>query len=556
MGCRDFETSLLSTNFSLEIPKSQTLEVQTVMSRLEEIKRRRTFAIISHPDAGKTTLTEKLLLFGGAIQTAGAVKSNKIKRHATSDFMEIEKQRGISVATSVMGFDYRGLQINILDTPGHQDFAEDTFRTLTAADSVIVVIDVAKGVEIQTEKLVKVCRMRKTPIIVFINKLDRDGLDGFDLLDELEQKLGLTTCPLSWPVGMGPEFKGIYNEYKKNLILFSPHGKQSTEDVIEITDLTDPILDENVGKKLADSLREETTLIDEVYPKLDIDAYLKGDLSPVFFGSAINNFGVKEMLDCFVEIAPSPTERETEERIVRPEEENFSGFVFKIHANIDPRHRDRIAFLRVCSGQFERNTYYQNIRLDKKMRFSNPTAFMASKKSVVDVAYPGDIVGLYDSGNFKIGDTLTEGEELQFIGIPSFSPELFRYVNNDDPMKTKQLNKGLAQLTDEGVAQLFTRTASNRKIVGTVGALQYEVIQYRLKNEYGASCSYEPLNMHKACWIDSEDKAKLNEFVKRQIRLMAKDKEGRDVFLAESKFSLQMIRDQNPEIDFYFTSEF
>ena len=522
----------------------------------EELKRRRTFAIISHPDAGKTTLTEKLLLFGGAIQTAGAVKSNKIKKHATSDFMEIERQRGISVATSVMGFVYRDLQINILDTPGHQDFAEDTYRTLTAADSVIVVIDVAKGVETQTEKLVKVCRMRKTPVIVFINKLDRDGKDGMALMDEIEQKLKLNVRPLSWNIGMGPEFKGIYDMYSQKLRLFSAHGQQEEEDTLEITDLTDPRLDENVGKKLGDELREEVDLVTAVYPEFSVEEYLKGDLSPVFFGSAINNFGVKELLDCFVEIAPSPTPRTSEERVVQPDEDKFSGFVFKIHANIDPRHRDRIAFLRICSGLFERNKYYENTRLNKRVRFSNPTAFMASKKSVIDEAYPGDIVGLYDSGNFKIGDTLTEGEDLHFKGIPSFSPEMFQYIDNADPLKSKQLNKGVSQLMEEGLAQLFFRTSNNRKIIGTVGALQYDVIKYRLEHEYGAKCSYEPLNLYKACWITSDDKSKLNDFVSRQKRLMAKDKEDRDVFLAESAYSLQMIQNQNPEIEFHFTSEF
>ena len=380
------------------------------MGLLDEIKKRKTFGIVSHPDAGKTTLTEKLLLFGGAIQTAGAVKSNKIKKHATSDFMDIERQRGISVATSVMAFEYAGKKINILDTPGHKDFAEDTFRTLTAVDSVIVVIDVAKGVETQTEKLVEVCRMRKTPIMVFINKLDREGKDGFDLLDELETKLGLTVTPQSWPVGMGQRFQGVYSMYEQKLKLFSAHGKQSEEDTIVITDLSDPVLDEKVGSDAADELREETNTISEIYPDLDIDAYLKGDLSPVFFGSAINNFGVKELLDCFVHIAPNPLPRTTEERTIDPEEDKFSGFVFKIHANIDPKHRDRIAFLRICSGIFERNTNYQHVRLERKMKFSNPTSFMAEKKSVVEEAFPGDIVGLYDSGNFKIGDALTEVE--------------------------------------------------------------------------------------------------------------------------------------------------
>jgi len=526
------------------------------MNRLEEIKRRRTFGIISHPDAGKTTLTEKLLLFGGAIQIAGAVKSNKIKRTATSDFMEIEKQRGISVATSVMAFDYRERDINILDTPGHQDFAEDTYRTLTAVDSAIVVIDVAKGVEPQTEKLVAVCRRRNTPIIVFINKLDREGLDGFDLLDEIETKLGLKVVPLSWPIGMGQRFQGVYNMYEKKLNLFSPHGKQSEEDTIVLQDIQSKELDKLVGERPANELREDLHVVETVYPVFDKEAYLNGEVSPVFFGSAINNFGVKELLDCFVEIAPSPLSRETEERIVTPEEEKFTGFIFKIHANMDPNHRDRIAFLRICSGLFQRNTNYLHIRNNKKMKFSNPTAFMADKKSVVDEAYPGDIVGLYDSGNFKIGDTLTEGEILHFKGIPSFSPEQFRYVVNKDPLKTKQLDKGLIQLMDEGVVQLFTKLDNGRKIIGTVGALQFDVLQYRLKHEYGASCEYEPLNLHKACWITCSDQKELNEFMIRRKQDLAKDKDGYTVFLAQSAWALKMAQENHPKVQFHFTSEF
>jgi peptide chain release factor 3 len=526
------------------------------MGLLDEIKKRKTFGIVSHPDAGKTTLTEKLLLFGGAIQTAGAVKSNKIKKHATSDFMDIERQRGISVATSVMAFEYAGKKINILDTPGHKDFAEDTFRTLTAVDSVIVVIDVAKGVETQTEKLVEVCRMRKTPIMVFINKLDREGKDGFDLLDELETKLGLTVTPQSWPVGMGQRFQGVYSMYEQKLKLFSAHGKQSEEDTIVITDLSDPVLDEKVGSDAADELREETNTISEIYPDLDIDAYLKGDLSPVFFGSAINNFGVKELLDCFVHIAPNPLPRTTEERTIDPEEDKFSGFVFKIHANIDPKHRDRIAFLRICSGIFERNTNYQHVRLERKMKFSNPTSFMAEKKSVVEEAFPGDIVGLYDSGNFKIGDALTEGEILHFKGIPSFSPEQFRYIDNANPLKSKQLNKGILQLMDEGVAQLFVKEDTNRKIIGTVGALQFDVIQYRLEHEYGASCSYEPINIHKAAWVECDDNAVLKEFMSRRKNNLARDKDGKLVFLADSAWILKTVQENHPEVEFHFTSEF
>lgn len=525
------------------------------MGFLEEIGRRRTFGIISHPDAGKTTLTEKLLLFGGAIQSAGAVKSNKIKKSATSDFMEIERQRGISVATSVMAFDYRGKKINILDTPGHQDFQEDTFRTLTAVDSVIVVIDVAKGVEPQTEKLVKVCRMRDTPIIVFINKLDREGKDGFELLDDLEQKLDLLVRPLSWPVGMGQDFQGVYNLYEKKLVLFNPHGKQ-TGDVFEIKDLSSEELDKEVGERAAKTLREEVKMINEIYPDFEKEDYLEGLLSPVFFGSAINNFGVKELLDCFVDIAPTPLPRVTEERQINPEEDKFSGFVFKIHANMDPRHRDRIAFLRICSGTFHRNTNYYHVRQDRKMKFSNPTSFMAEKKSIVEKAFPGDVIGLYDSGNFKIGDSLTEGEALHFKGIPSFSPEQFRSVINKDPMKSKQLAKGLSQLMDEGVAQLFFRPFNNQQIIGTVGALQFDVIQYRLKHEYGASCAYEPVNLHKACWVECDDDVEFKAFMNRRKRDMATDKDGNNVFLAESAWTLQMAQENFPKVKFHFTSEF
>lgn len=525
------------------------------MSFQKEIDKRRTFAVIAHPDAGKTTLTEKLLLFGGAIQIAGAVKSNKIKRHATSDFMEIEKQRGISVATSVMAFEYQNLKINILDTPGHQDFAEDTYRTLTAVDSVIVVIDVAKGVESQTEKLVKVCKMRKTPIIVFVNKMDREGKDGFDLLDEIEQKLELKVRPLSWPVGMGQRFQGVYNIFEENLILFRPHGKQTEEDVIQISDLSDELLDQMVGENAANELREEIEMINAVYPKFEASAYQSGDLSPVFFGSAINNFGVREMLDCFIQIAPSPLPRPTEERQVSPLEDKFSGFVFKIHANMDPKHRDRIAFMRVCSGRFERNTNYLHVRKGKQMKFSNPTAFMAAKKSILEEAFPGDIVGLYDSGNFKIGDTLTEGEALHFKGIPNFSPEQFRIVHNADPMKSKQLNKGLDQLMDEGVAQLFTREMDNRQIIGTVGALQFDVIQYRLKHEYGASVDYESMNLYKACWVSCEDEAAFEDFKKKRRRDLAVDHHGALVFLAESAWMLKMAQENHPKVNFHFTSE-
>lgn len=528
------------------------------MSFRKEINRRRTFGIISHPDAGKTTLTEKLLLFGGAIQEAGAVKSNKIKKGATSDFMEIERQRGISVATSVLAFEYNGVKINILDTPGHKDFAEDTFRTLTAVDSVIVVIDVAKGVEEQTEKLVEVCRMRNIPMIVFINKLDREGKDAFDLLDEVEQKLGLRVTPLSFPIGMGYDFKGIYNIWEKNINLFKGESKQHINETIEISDLNSKELDQLVGNKPAQTLRDELELVEGIYPEFDKDSYLKGSLQPVFFGSALNNFGVRELLDCFIEIAPKPRAKQSEERLVQPDEEQFSGFVFKIHANMDPNHRNRLAFVKIVSGEFKRNTPYLHVRHNKKLKFSSPNAFFAEKKEIVDISYPGDIVGLQDSGNFKIGDTLTEGEVLNYKGIPSFSPEHFRYINNADPMKAKQLYKGIDQLMNEGVAQLFTLDYNGRKVIGTVGALQYEVIQYRLEHEYGAKCTYENLNVHKACWVytDNEKSEEFKDFLRVKQRYLAIDKQNQLVFLADSMFTLQMTQQKYPSITFHMTSEF
>lgn len=525
------------------------------MGYKEEIARRRTFGIVSHPDAGKTTLTEKLLLFGGAIHVAGAVKSNKIKKTATSDFMEIERQRGISVATSVMGFEYKDTKINILDTPGHQDFAEDTFRTLTACDSVIIVIDAAKGVETQTRKLMQVCRMRKTPVIVFINKLDRPAHDPFDLLDEIEKELQIKVNPLSWPIGSGDTFKGVYNIYREGLYLFNPSG-QTLPEGIEIKDLHSDELIGHIGERDARSLCENLDLIKGVYPELNREDYLKAEVAPVFFGSALNNFGIKELLDCFIELAPSPLPRETEERTIQPEEEKFTGFVFKIHANMDPNHRDRIAFVKICSGIFKRNTNYLHVRNGKVLKFSTPTAFMASKKSIIDEAYPGDIIGLHDTGTFKIGDTLTEGEKLHFKGIPSFSPELFKYIENADPMKSKQLAKGIDQLMDEGVAQLFVNQFNGRKIIGTVGALQFEVIEYRLLHEYGASCRWEGINLHKACWIEALDPNELVDFKKHKAQYMAKDKQGRDVFLADSQYMLQMAQDNYKKLIFHFTSEF
>jgi peptide chain release factor 3 len=532
------------------------IHYQHIMKNQQELEKRRTFGIIAHPDAGKTTLTEKLLLFGGAIQTAGAVKNNKIKKTATSDFMEIEKQRGISVATSVMAFEYGGKQVNILDTPGHKDFAEDTYRTLTAVDSVILVIDCANGVESQTEKLMEVCRMRKTPVIIFVNKMDREGKDAFTLLDELEEKLDIKVRPLTWPIGIGDRFKGVYNIYEQKLNLFSANKTKRADDIVSIQDLNDPELDEIVGEQFANELREELVVIDGVYDQFDRERYLSGEVAPVFFGSAVNNFGVQELLDTFIEISPSPIGRESDTRFVEPEDSKFSGFVFKIHANLDPKHRDRIAFLRIVSGRFERNKFYYHVRHDKNLKFANPTSFMAQDKSVIDEAYPGDVVGLYDTGNFKIGDTMTEGEKMMYKGIPSFSPEIFMELENLDPMKSKQLDKGIHQLTDEGVAQMFIMQPGNRKIVGTVGQLQFEVINYRLINEYGANCRFSPKNYHKACWITTDNKEQLDSFIRAKANYIAKDKDDNLVFMAETPFLLQMAEQDYPDLTFHKTSEF
>ena len=521
---------------------------------MNEIERRRTFAIISHPDAGKTTLTEKFLLFGGQIQVAGAVKNNKIRKTATSDWMDIEKQRGISVSTSVMEFDYRDYKVNILDTPGHQDFAEDTYRTLTAVDSAIIVVDSAKGVEAQTRKLMEVCRMRNTPVIIFINKMDREGRDPFDLLDELEEELHIKVRPLSWPIGQGMRFKGVYNIYEQQLNLFTPNKQRVTEKVK--VDIQSKDLDQHVGEREAQQLRDDLELIDGVYPKFEVETYRSAEVAPVFFGSALNNFGVQELLDCFVEIAPSPRPTQAEERVVEPTEPKFTGFIFKITANIDPNHRSCIAFCKVCSGKFQRNHTYHHIRLNKDVRFSSPTQFMAQRKSTVDEAWPGDIVGLPDNGIFKIGDTLTEGEELHFKGLPSFSPLLFKYIENDDPMKSKQFQKGIEQLMNEGVAQLFINQFNNRRIIGTVGQLQFEVIQYRLEHEYNAKCRWEPVHLYKACWIEADDPDELDNFKKRKYQYMAKDTEGRDVFLADSSYVLQMAEQDFKHIKFHFTREF
>ncbi|MBS1546568.1 MAG: peptide chain release factor 3 [Bacteroidetes bacterium] len=526
------------------------------MGQQQEIAKRRTFAIISHPDAGKTTLTEKFLLYGGAIQTAGAVKSNKIRKGATSDFMEIERQRGISVSTSVMTFEYGGVLMNLLDTPGHKDFAEDTYRTLTAVDSVVLVIDSTKGVEPQTERLMEVCRMRNTPVIVFINKLDLEGRDAFSLLDELEEKLSIRVRPLSWPIGVGATFQGVYDLFDHDLRLFEA-GKTKKELADErIDDLADPRLDSLLGSDPAAELRSEVELVNGVYDPLDVTAYRKGAVAPVFFGSAFNNFGVREVLDTFIRIAPPPGPRDTDQGTVSPEDPAFSGFVFKIHANLDPNHRDRVAFLRICSGQFKRNTFYHHVRLNKQLRFANPTAFLAAQKSLVEEAWPGDVIGLFDTGNFKIGDTLTDGANFNFRGIPAFSPELFRELVNMDPMRSKQLDKGIRQLTEEGVAQLFTQQPGNKKIVGCVGELQFDVIRYRLEHEYGANCAFQAIAAHKACWLTSDDPAALQAFIRIKSTQVVQDKDDNPVFMAPSAYMLDLERRNNPEISFHLTNEF
>jgi len=524
------------------------------MSIHKEIQKRRTIAIISHPDAGKTTLTEKLLLFGGAIQIAGAVKSNKIKKTTTSDFLEIEKQRGISVTTSVMNFGYKGVKINLLDTPGHKDFAEDTYRTLTAVDSVLLVIDCQKGVEMQTEKLMNVCRMRKTPVIVFINKLDREGRNPTELLDEIEEKLGIKVRPLSWPVGMGSRFKGVYNIFENSFSFFKVNKQKVEHDVEKFTDLTSERLHELLNES-ADVLKHDIDLVNGVYGEFNTEEYLKGDAAPVFFGSALNNFGVRELLDTLIKIAPHPQGRDTTSGVIEPGSNKFSGFVFKIHSNLDPRHRDRIAFLRVCSGKLEKLKFYHHVRMNRKVRFANLATFMAQDKNAVEEAYPGDVVGLYDTGIFKIGDTITEGSQFMYKNIPTFSPEVFKELQLDDPFKSKQLEKGILQLTDEGLAQVFIQTMGNMKVVGTVGDLQFEVLQHRLLHEYGAACHFRPLNYFKACWLKYDSKADIDEMLKLRSFNLFYDKHKNLVFLPDSEYQLRYAKEANPKAEFMFTME-
>ena len=520
----------------------------------KEVDRRRNFGIISHPDAGKTTLTEKLLLFGGAIQQAGAVRARKAARHATSDWMNIEQERGISVTTSVMKFNYGNYEINLLDTPGHQDFSEDTYRVLTAVDSALMVIDSAKGVEPQTKKLMEVCRMRNTPIITFINKLDRDGLLPLELLSDIEENLQIECVPLSWPIGMGKSFKGVYNLYRRELRLFKAGGNTHAHEGVTIHDLSDPRLDQILGSQ-AGELRESIELLEGAANPFELDHYLKGNQTPVFFGSAINNFGVKELLDSFVEMAPAPAVRPTLTREVSPYEETFSGFVFKIQANMDPAHRDRIAFLRVCSGTFRRGMKVIHHRTGKEITIANATIFMSQDRTNVEEAYPGDVIGIHNHGTIKIGDTFTESEPLKFIGIPNFAPENFRRVRLKNPMKTKQLHKGLVQLSEEGAVQVFRPLGKSDYILGAVGILQFDVTAERLRSEYGADTVYEPAPYSIARWVSCDDTKRMKDFEADNRNSLAHDSEGRPTFLASSEWRLERCMEAWPEVTFHKTQE-
>jgi peptide chain release factor 3 len=518
---------------------------------LNEINKRRTFAIISHPDAGKTTITEKLLLFGGAIQMAGSVKSRKTDRHATSDWMEMEKERGISVTSSVMQFPYNDRIVNLLDTPGHADFSEDTYRTLTAVDSALMVIDSAKGVEERTIKLMEVCRLRDTPILTFVNKLDREGRDPIDVLDEVETVLDIQCAPITWPIGMGKTFKGIFHLLDDSVRLFEPHSSEAGE---LIQGLDNPRLDELLGS-MAEEFREEIELVRGASHEFDLDAFLAGKLTPVFFGSAMNNFGITELMDSFVEYAPKPQPRETQTRLVENAEEKFSGFVFKIQANMDPKHRDRVAFLRVCSGKYSKGMKMRHVRAGKDVTIANAVTFMAAEREQAEEAYPGDILGLHNHGTIQIGDTFTQGEELQFSGIPFFAPELFRRVRLKDPLKMKALLKGLQQLSEEGATQLFRPMENNDLILGAVGVLQFDVVVHRLKGEYNVDCTYEPVQVYTARWVSCDDSKKLDEFKKKAAQNLAIDGAGDLTYIAPTRVNLDLTMERWPEIEFRATRE-
>ncbi len=520
----------------------------------EQAKKRRTFAIISHPDAGKTTLTEKLLLFGGAIQLAGTVKGRKAARHATSDWMKLEQERGISVSSSVMQFPYREHTVNLLDTPGHEDFSEDTYRTLTAVDSALMVIDVAKGVEDRTIKLMEVCRLRDTPIITFINKLDREGKEPIELMDEVEDVLKIQCAPLTWPIGMGKNFKGVYDLYNDSITIMSAThgGKKLDGEVIE--GLDNPRLDELFGS-LIEEFREEVELVRGASHEFDLDAFLRGEMTPVLFGSAINNFGVQEILDALVDYAPGPQPRPTKDREVEPEEEKFSGFVFKIQANMDPAHRDRVAFMRVCSGHFVPGMKMKQVRIGRDVKIPNAVTFLAQERGHVEEAWPGDIIGLHNHGTIQIGDTFTQGEDLKFTGIPHFAPELFRRAVLKDPLKSKQLLKGLQQLSEEGATQLFRPLKNNDLILGAVGVLQFDVVAQRLKDEYKVDAIFEAVNVATARWVECDDEKKMEEFRRKNEDNLAIDGAGDLTYIAPTRVNLQLAEERYPDVAFRATRE-
>lgn len=521
---------------------------------LQDFKKRRTFAIISHPDAGKTTVTEKLLLFGGAIQMAGTVKGRKATRHATSDWMEMEKERGISITTSVMQFVHNDHVMNLLDTPGHEDFSEDTYRTLTAVDSALMVIDVAKGVEDRTVKLMDVCRLRDTPIMTFINKLDREGREPIDLLDEVETVLGIQCAPITWPVGMGQRFKGIYHLYQDTVYLYQSGKNAQKQEALQIKGIDNPELDARLGD-IAKELRDEVNLVKGASHVFNVADYLAGKMTPVYFGSAINNFGIKELLDDFAQYAPAPMPRATQTRLVSPEEEAFTGFVFKIQANMDPNHRDRMAFLRICSGTFKKGIKLSHLRLGKDVQIANALTFMAGSRSQADVALPGDIIGLHNHGTIRIGDTFTQGEALKFTGIPNFAPELFRLVRLKDPLKSKALIKGLIELSEEGATQVFKPLNSNQLILGAVGVLQFDVVAHRLRHEYKVDCVYEAVSVSCARWVYAEDEKAMAEFRHKAFDHLALDGGDTLMYLAPTRVNLSMAQERYPNIQFSATRE-
>ena len=521
----------------------------------QEVGKRRTFAIISHPDAGKTTLTEKLLLFGGAIQLAGTVKGRKANRHATSDWMALEQERGISVTSSVMQFPYRDCVFNLLDTPGHEDFSEDTYRTLTAVDSALMVIDCAKGVETRTVKLMEVCRLRDTPIMTFINKLDREGREPIELLDEIEEVLNITCTPITWPIGMGSRLKGVYHLLQDKIYLYTAEGRQKIS-AIEIVDgLHSPEADRVLGDD-AETFREEVELVRGACPQLNVDDYLAARQTSVFFGSAISNFGVKELLDAFVAYAPAPESRESDSRVVIATEEKLSGFIFKIQANMDPSHRDRIAFMRVCSGEFQKGMRLLHVRSGKEMKIAEAITFMAADRQHAETAYAGDIIGLHNHGTINIGDSFTQGENLRFGGIPSFAPEIFRRAILKDPLKLKALRKGLAQLCEEGATQLFKPMRNNDLILGAVGPLQFDVVAHRLRDEYKVECQFESISVATARWIECDDIKLLDEFKRKAHDNLALDHSGSLVYIAPTRVNLNLTEERWPDIEFRGTREY